>query len=177
MTESPRAQAQARFQVRFAFGIDSAIVDGAHVVIWVDALPTPEADPLAIPGSAAIVAGSPAARDELAAWVLARQSDIGDRAMVAVIAAGGPGGSFAVEDFVAAGAVIDALADLGIDYTSPEAASAAGAWSALRRAGGHVVSASEAGQQLLAAGGSLDEAQKAWGLPGIRVLREFDSPR
>ena len=168
---------QQRFQVRFAFGTDSAIVEGAQVVIWVDALPAASANPLAIVGSAAIVTGSPAARDELAAWVLARQSDLGDRAVVAVIAAGGPGGSFAVEDFVAAGAVIDALADIGIDYSSPEAAAAAGAWTALRRAGRHLLSASVAGQELLAAGGSLDEALEAWGLPGIRVLREFVSPQ
>lgn len=170
---------QARFQIRFSFGAHSAIVEGAHVVVWVDALPpsepSPEADPLAIAGPAAIVTGSPAARDELAAWVLERQKELGDRAIVAVIAAGGAGGTFAVEDFVAAGSVIDALAEVGLDYSSPEAAAAGGAWSALHRAGAHVLSASTAGQELLAAGGSLDTALGQWREPGIRVLREFDS--
>lgn len=171
--EAPSPSAQSRYQVRFAFGIDATIVEGAHVVIWADALADPTADPLAIPGSAAIVAGNPAAREAIAAWVLARQSELGDRAVVAVIAAGGPGGSFAVEDLVAAGAVIDALAEVGLDYTSPEGAAAAGAWQALRNAGSHVLSASVAGQELLAAGGGLDAARQAWGEPSIRVLREF----
>jgi len=62
---------------------------------------------------------------------------------------------------------------VGIDYTSPEAAAAAGAWAALRNAGSHVLSASVAGQELLAAGGSLDAARDAWSAAGIRVLREF----
>ena len=60
-----------------------------------------------------------------------------------------------------------------IDYTSPEAAAAAGAWAALRNAGSHVLSASVAGQELLATGGSLDAARDAWSAAGIRVLREF----
>ena len=94
-------------------------------------------------------------------------------AMVAVVAAGATGARFAVEDFVAAGAVIDALAEVGIDYTSPEAAAAAGAWAALRNAGSHVLSASVAGQEFLATGGSLDAAREAWSAAGIRVLREF----
>lgn len=170
---SASPSAQTRFQVRFDFGADSPVIEGAHVVVWVDALADPTADPQAIPGSAAVVTGGPAARADIATWVLALQASRGDRAMVAVVAAAATGARFAVEDFVAAGAVIDALAEVGIDYTSPEAAAAAGAWAALRNAGSHVLSASVAGQELLATGGSLDAARDAWSAPGIRVVREF----
>ena len=141
--------------------------------MWVDALADPTADPQAIARAAAVVTGSPAARADIATCVLALQASRGDRAMVAVVAAAATGARFAVEDFVAAGAVIDALAEVGIDYTSPEAAAAAGAWAALRNAGSHVLSASVAGQELLATGGSLDAARDAWSAAGIRVLREF----
>lgn len=49
---------------------------------------------------------------------------------------------FAVEDHLAAGAIIAALTDLGIDHTAPDAAVAAEGFRALRRALGHLVSAS-----------------------------------
>src|SRR5690606_7170037 len=101
------------------------------------------------------------------------QAELGDRAFVAVVAAGGRGGAFAVEDLVSAGAVIDALGELGIDYTSPAAAAAAGAWAALRNAGSHAVSASVAGQLLLATEGpeALDAARAASASPDFEVVR------
>ena len=55
------------------------------------------------------------------------------------MAAGGStaGGAtrFAVEDLLAAGAVVDALASRGIDYASPEAAAACAAFTGLRPSG------------------------------------------
>lgn len=63
--------------------------------------------------------------------MIERQAEAGDRFTVAVIAADEPrqGGElrFAVEDLLAAGAVIDALAAVGINYCSPEAAAACAA--------------------------------------------------
>lgn len=110
------------------------------------------------------------------------QAERGDRCVVAIVAAGrghAPGDDaaeaageavdvpdapdFAVEDLLAAGAVVDALAEVGIDHTSPEAAAACAAYSGLQRAVKHLVSASESGASLdaedvhtaLAAGGEL----------------------
>lgn len=169
-------EAQTRYQVRFAWGIDggNAIAADAHVIVWVDALPDASLKPTSIDGTAAIVTGSTGSRTAVAEWILRLQAELGDRAFVAVVAAGGRGGAFAVEDMVAAGAVIDALADLGIDYTSPEAAAAAGAWQALRNAGSHVLTASVAGQLLLVTEGAeaLEAVRVAASAPEFTVLRE-----
>ena len=102
---------------------------------------------------AAVVAASLRNRMAVAHWVLARQAEKGDRWRVAVIAAGderADGLRFAVEDLLGAGAVIDALAAVGIDYCSPEAAVATAAFGALQRATGHLISASVSGQEALA---------------------------
>lgn len=55
---------------------------------------------------------------------------------------------FTVEDQLAAGAIAAALTDLGIDHTAPDAAVAAEGFRALRRALGHLVSASGSGRQV-----------------------------
>lgn len=166
--------------MRFDWGIDgaNAIAPGAHIVVWVDALPDSSTDPAAITHDGAIVTGSIGSRVAVAEWVLARQVDLGDRAYVAVVAAGGPGGRFAVEDLVAAGGVIDALADVGLDFTSPEAAAAAGSYSGLRNAGSHVLSASVTGQQLIESGATeaLDAARLASASESFDILREFRLP-
>ena len=63
----------------------------------------------------------------------------------AVIAANGDRDGntrFAVENFFVAGAVIDRLSSLGLDATSPEAASAEAAYRTLGRAVGHLITAS-----------------------------------
>ena len=172
------ARNQTRYQVRFAFGIDAAndIADGAHIVVWADAI-GPEPDPTTLAHGGALVAGTVGSRAAVAAWILARQADLGDRAIVAVVAAGDDSGGFAVEDLVAAGAVIEALAAVGIDYASPEAAAAGGAWLALKNAAAHVLSASVAGQEVLAAGGTLDTELEAQREPSIRIIREFLQPQ
>ncbi|MDQ2689363.1 MAG: phosphosulfolactate phosphohydrolase, partial [Chloroflexota bacterium] len=56
---------------------------------------------------------------------------------------------FAVEDQLGAGAVIDALAGLGLDHSSPEAAVACEAFRGLRRATRHLLTASGSGRELL----------------------------
>lgn len=173
---SPRNQPQ--YQVRFDWGLGgaAAITPGAHIVVWVDALTTALApDPLLIDDGAAVVAGSVGNCEALARWVLDRQIEIGDRATVAVVAAGSDDGHFAVEDLLAAGAVIDALAEVGIDYISPEAAAAVGAFVGLRNATSHVLSASVTGQQIIALHGRefVDSAREVNSQPHVRVLREF----
>ena len=178
MTSQPTIpRNQPQYQIRFDWGVQgaNAIAPGAHIVVWVDALATGTADPETIAHSGAIVTGSVGARKAIAEWVLERQVELGDRATVAVVAAGGPDGRFAVEDLLAAGAVIDALADVGIDYISPEAAAAVGAYTGLRNATGHVLSACVTGQELLAAEGRgpIDAAREANDSAEFSILREF----
>ena len=102
--------------------------------------------------------------------VLAEQQRRARRASVAVIAAGelveagesagtsirfagqGAGTSmrFAIEDLLGAGAVVQALVDVGIDHSSPEAAVASEAFGGLQGALRHLLTASGSGQELIA---------------------------
>lgn len=142
---------QSVYQVRFdwgAAGAESIGVD-ADAVVWVDQLPASE---VAVPQHPLVASGSIQNRAAVARWVLDRQSERGDRFTVAVAAAGElrADGSlrFAVEDLLGAGAVIDALATVGIDYCSPEAAAACAAFTSLAGAAAHLISASESGLAL-----------------------------
>lgn len=157
MTDAP---AQQKYQVRFDWGRAGfeAQAPAADVVIVVDALPAVDASawiPTSLSGHRAIAAGLHNRR-AVAEWVLERQAEKGDRFAVVVIAVGerrGDGSQrVAVEDALAAGAVIDALSTLGIDHCSPEAAAASAAFVGLGRALRHLVSASETGVELSARG-------------------------
>jgi 2-phosphosulfolactate phosphatase len=155
---------QTQYQVRFDWGRPGAdaIGEGADVVVWVDVLGTPATPQQSAtpPGPATqnkrvagtTIAGSLRNRRAIADWALAKQGDKGDRFTIAVVAAGDirEDGSirFAVEDLLAAGAVIDALADVGIDYCSPEAAAASAAFMGLKNATGHLIGASASGREL-----------------------------
>lgn len=114
---------------------------------------------------------TPADAYGVARRVLERQADRGDRAVVAIVAAGAvepDGFRPAVEDQLAAGAVVDALTEVGIDHTSPEAAAACAAYTGLRRAVRHLVSASEGAAVL-----SRDDVLAALAAgPDLTVLRE-----
>ena len=84
------------------------------------------------------------------------QHERATRTSIAVIAAGELAGRepgsplrFAVEDQLGAGAIVDALGDLGVDHTSPEAAAACEAFRGLRGAVRHLLTASGSGQELL----------------------------
>lgn len=160
-------RSQQRFQVRFGWGSESPVSAGAHVLVWCDALPTGHTAP---DFSGDIVAGSTGSAAAVAQWVLARQEQLGDRAIVAVVAAGTDDGGFAVEDFLAAGAVIDALATVGIDFNSPEAASACAAYEGLRNATLHLTSASETGQRV--GPDALAAAKATNSAADVRVLKQ-----
>ncbi|GAB2465179.1 hypothetical protein HD599_000109 [Conyzicola lurida] len=172
----PTPHGQSQYQVRFDWGIPgaSAIGGDADVVVWVDQLGFDASgsgtDDLELP-EGGVVLGTIQCRRALADWALGRQGDLGDRFTIAVVAAGEPrdDGSlrFAVEDLLAAGAVIDALADVGIDYCSPESAAAASAYTGLVNATSHLISSSASGQALGRPSISLDPVDE------IVVLREF----
>jgi hypothetical protein len=133
--------AQEYYQVRFDWGIAgaAAIGVGADAIVWVDQLGAQQAPVDAVAGTLEQAAG-------LGAWALARQGESGGRFRVAVVAAGEPRADgtlrFAVEDLLAAGAIIEAIAEAGIDHQSPEAAAAASAYRGLRTATRHLISAS-----------------------------------
>lgn len=170
---------QQKYQVRFDWGVAgfASLAAQADAIILVDVLHTDA--PIQLPHTAALVVRAGLVnRTAAAEWVLARQTEKGGLFSVAVIASGAArsDGSirFAVEDLLAAGAVIDALIGLGLDHCSPEAAAASAAFVGLRQAVRHLVSASESGQQLVALGreaevraaAHLDVSAEVVGKPG-----------
>lgn len=150
--QDPRTQ--GRYQVRFDVDPSSTrIAEGADVLVLVDAL-RPEGALAAPRGFAGPVLEATLGNAEATArWVLSQQHDKGDRFAVAVIAVGREDG-FCVEDLLVAGQVIDALAEVGIDYASPEAAAAVAAHQGLSRAVSHILSAAVSGQELIAEHGA-----------------------
>lgn len=180
----PAAHRQAKYQVRFDWAADgaAAVAADADVVVWVDALPgenrttAPE-----LPGDGAVLAAGLTDAAAVARWILQEQVRLGRRAMISLVAAGGstPAGStrFAVEDLLAAGAVIDALAELGIDYSSPEAAAACAAFTGLRGAVAHLLTASVSGQERVAAGVAPAEIAAAGRLGTADAVTVLRAPR
>lgn len=178
----PGAHRQAKYQVRFDWAAAgaAAVAAEADVVVWVDALveePVEAAIGL-VPGTGAVVAAGLTDAPAVAGWILDEQVRLGRRAMVALVAAGGAtpegGTRFAVEDLLAAGAVVDALAGVGIDYCSPEAAAACAAFTGLRGAVAHLLTASVSGQERVAAGADSAELAASGRLGAVaevRVLR------
>ncbi|MBI5160134.1 MAG: phosphosulfolactate phosphohydrolase, partial [Micrococcales bacterium] len=152
MTDDADPRAQLQYQVRFAYGpAGERELAAADVVVVADEISAPASelsapaselsDPASapasdLPGSEPEVpdVATIATASAVAQRILAAQTQRGDRVSVAVIARGRADVSFAVEDLLAAGAVIDALAEIGIDHCSPEAAAAAAAYIGLRRA-------------------------------------------
>lgn len=152
------AHAQASYQVRFDWGAlgAAAISPGAHVVVWVDqlaALGTPEPMPVlgGTPGGVELMIATLEEAPDIAELSLQRQTELGGRFVIAVVAAGATrdDGSlrFAVEDLMAAGAIIEELGSRGIDHQSPEAAAAAAAYSGLKNATRHLISASASSRE------------------------------
>ena len=96
----------------------------------------------------------------------------GERTSVAVLAGGELWGGelcFAAEDQLGAGAIIDALAALGLDHSSPEAAVACEAFRGLRRAVRHLLTAGGSGQELLERG-LRDEVLNASAIDAVDVV-------
>ncbi|HWI31413.1 MAG TPA: 2-phosphosulfolactate phosphatase [Microbacterium sp.] len=104
----------------------------------------------------------------VAAAVYAEQERRGQRTSVAIIACGelvgaGPGAPlrFAIEDQLGVGAIVDALTEMGIDHTAPEAAVACESFRGLRQALRHLLTASGSGRELAAMGRAHEVARAA----------------
>jgi len=140
---------QTGYQVRFGMGVAGlrACASDADVIIWVDALPAPAGSPADLlstaPTDATLIGADLPTSRVAARWVLDYQTDVQRRLAIAVITASD---QFAVEDFLCAGSVIDALSELGLDATSPEAAAAESAYRGLRNAVAHLFTAGVAGR-------------------------------
>jgi len=159
VTDLATAHGQGSYQVRFDWGAAgaTAIAEGAHLVVWVDQLAAADGSTGPMPvlgGTPGGVELMPVTLDDaadVAAAALRRQNELGGRCVVAVVAAGAVRADgtlrFAVEDLLAAGAVIEAIAAVGIDHQSPEAAAAASAYSGLKNATRHLISASASSRE------------------------------
>ncbi|MEY2698205.1 MAG: hypothetical protein RL720_161 [Actinomycetota bacterium] len=139
---------QTRYQVRFDWAVSGAHAIGsdADVIIWVDAIAEPgsEVDLSALPLGPAVVLTDLSSAHVVAQWVIDLQVKLAKRILIAVVAAGSTRDGqlrVATEDLLAAGAVINQLAALGLDATSPEAAAAEAAYRGLARATSHLLTA------------------------------------
>jgi 2-phosphosulfolactate phosphatase len=159
VTDLATAHGQRSYQVRFDWGAAgaTAITEGANLVVWVDQVAAADgaAEPMPVlggtPGGVELMPATLEEAADVAAFALRRQTELGGRCVVAVIAAGAvrADGSlrFAVEDLLAAGAIIEAIGSAGIDHQSPEAAAAASAYSGLKNATRHLISASASSRE------------------------------
>lgn len=192
VTDAALLPAQVKYEVRFDWGTPGLlrVAPDAGVIVIVDAfghadalsaLESGNGGAVVAPSAAGVlaaegrrfavpvVAASLRNRRAVARWVLDHQVSTGSRVRVAVVAVGADAATprYGVDDLLAAGAVIDALAANGIDYSSPEAAAACAAYLGLQRAAGHLFTASVAGQQLIERGlresavaaGKLDDSE------------------
>jgi 2-phosphosulfolactate phosphatase len=139
---------QTRYQVRFDWAVAGAHAIGsdADVIVWVDAITEPgsDLDLSTLPQGPAVVFTDLTSAHAVAQWVIDLQVKLAKRILIAVVAAGSTrDGQLRVttEDLLAAGAVIDQLAALGLDATSPEAAAAEAAYRGLARATSHLLTA------------------------------------
>jgi 2-phosphosulfolactate phosphatase len=172
----------------FCTAVDVAVAGGGSVELAAvegepDAAGAPGSDGARIAAALAdhpgtVIAGSLRNATAVAQWILTHQDATGNRLAIAIIAAGDRrdhGTRVAVEDLLGAGAVIDALAAIGLDACSPEAAVASAAFASLRRATRHLVTASASGREL-AEHGFADDIRLAAQTDvstTVPVLREF----
>lgn len=180
MNDAPTAFDQASYQIRFDWGRRALrVLAPAHITVVVDALPgSVELDLTDVDGH--VVRAGLTDRSAVARWILERQHENGGRTSVAVVAVGDVDESgeprFAMEDQLAAGALIDALIGLGIDHVSPDAAVASASYDGLRRACVHLLSASASGR-LLKAEGRGDEVLAAARVDSVDDVTVLRAPR
>lgn len=152
MTES---RAQSSYQVRLGWGVEGLTrLAEADIVVIVDALGTSEelaAAAASLRPQPTVFVASLRNATATAQAVYDGQVSRGGRTTINLILAGDDG-RFAVEDYLTAGAISDALTALGLDHSAPEVAVATEGFRPLTRALKHMFSASTAGQALVESG-------------------------
>lgn len=164
------------FSTRVADAVaDGAAVDLAEAGAWSSDSVAPAIAVTAAASGATVLVGGIRNATAVARAIQAVQEQRQARTSIALIATGERDAShdvrFAVEDQLGAGAIIAALTDLGIDHTAPDAAVAAEGFRALRRALGHLLSASGSGQDAADAA-SVAAAAKLDAITAVPVFRE-----
>ena len=139
---------QTRYQVRFDWATAGAHAIGtdADVIVWVDAIREGGSDVnlTELPLGPSVISADLSTAHAAAQWVIDLQVKLAKRILIAIVAAGSSRNDqlrVTTEDLLAAGAVIDQLAALGLDATSPEAAAAEAAYRGLARATSHLLTA------------------------------------
>ena len=162
-------RSQSTYQVRLGWGAEGlAQLAESGIVVIVDALDAPAgvAGDLADRAAAlshrpTVFVGSLRNATATARAIYDEQVARGGRTAINLVLAGEEEtGGFAVEDYLAAGAIGDALSALGIDHSAPDVAVATEGFRPLVRALKHLLSASAAGLAL-AADGRRDEVRAA----------------
>lgn len=160
MTDS---RSQSTYQVRLGWGSDGlARLAPADLVVVVDAIGSSGAlvaEAAALPFEPTVFSASLRNASATAQALYDEQLARGGRTAINLVLAGDEG-RFAVEDYLAAGAIAERLSALGIDHSAPDVAVATEGFRPLTRAVKHLFSASASGLAL-AEQGRKDEAKAA----------------
>lgn len=171
---------QQIYQLRLGWGEHSlATLAKSEIVIIVDAIET-DGTASALAAEAALQPQQPSVflaslrnAKATAEAVVAEQLKRGARTSINLVLCG-DSGRFAVEDYLAAGAIADSLAARGIDHSSPEVAVAIEGFRPLTRALKHLFSASGAGAEWSALGRA-DEVKAAAELNSLSEAVRFSA--
>ena len=152
MTDS---RSQSTYQVRLGWG-EKALTQLASsgIVVVIDVFGSPEklaADAAALPKKPTVFIGNLRNASATAQAVFDEQIARGGRTAINLVLAG-DNGEFAVEDYLAAGAIADGLSARGLDHSAPDVAVATEGFRPLKRALKHLLSASASGLALAEAG-------------------------
>ncbi|WP_072315017.1 hypothetical protein [Agrococcus sp. Marseille-P2731] len=150
----------AQYQVTLEWAAAGLRAAAADVVVLADADRGPETEELLrlAPRTALVLEATLVNADRIARAALDEQERRGERASIAIVAAGErwPDGSLrpTAADLLVAGRVVDELAELGIDFHSPACAAACAAAVGLRGATNALVAAEARGAGAASAPGS-----------------------
>lgn len=147
------------------------VAHSADVIIWVNSLNLPQYSGHLddFPPSTSVISCNLEASFAAAEWAYDKQMRVGRRLLIAVLCADSAGVS--VPDFLAAGAVIERLAQLGLDALSPEAAVLNASFLKLSPVMNQLVSASHAVRESESPTGRWAIDENA-GISSLTVLRD-----
>lgn len=162
------------YQVMCTWGLSGVIRANfsPDIYIWVDALGSSQLSgeiASSLPGTATVLTTTFAEAFAVADWVTQHQLNRQQRLSVLVVCADEK--THSIADQLAAGAVIDRLAHNGLDAMSPEAAVANAAYTQLRRATTHLITASEAAKAVAELPTNLS-VNESLTTESVRVLRK-----